>query len=194
MVVDRHTAQHPAPVAARLPRMRLRSGTYPIDDHHPHDRCHHCRLAIVDDQETLGAVYNHAGDDRLPHPGSRRPMHRPDNLFTQLDAAQDQECPRFQLQRRPLSLGGIFAEGYQVTTTLRGVRFRFTAPHLLGGSRWGGHRCARAYHVHPSGAAALGGTPARREALGDPGTAAARGRNPAQGPAPPGATGGGRGA
>jgi hypothetical protein len=117
--------------------MRLRSGTYPIDDHHPHDRCHHCRLAIVDDQETLGGVYNHAGDDRLPHPGSRRPMHRPDNLFTQLDAVRDQECPRFQLQRRPLSLGGIFAEGYQVTTTLREVRFRFTAILCYEGTAYG---------------------------------------------------------
>ena len=40
---------------------------------------------------------------------------------------RDHECPRFPLQRGRLSLGGIFAEGYQVSTTIRGVRFRFTA-------------------------------------------------------------------
>jgi hypothetical protein len=54
-------------------------------------------------------------------------MHRSDDLFAQLDAVRDHECPRFPLQRRRLSLSGILAEGYEVTTTIRGVPFRFTA-------------------------------------------------------------------
>ena len=56
MVVDRHIAQNPAHVAALLQSMKLRSGTYLIDDNHPHYRCHHCRLEIVDDQDNLGDV------------------------------------------------------------------------------------------------------------------------------------------
>jgi len=54
-------------------------------------------------------------------------MYRLDDLFTQLEALREHECPRFPLQRRRLSLGGILAEGYDVTTTIRGVRCRFTA-------------------------------------------------------------------
>ena len=54
-------------------------------------------------------------------------MYRLDDLFVQLDAVRDHEWPRFQLRRRRLSLGGILATGYEVSTTIRGVRFRFTA-------------------------------------------------------------------
>jgi hypothetical protein len=127
MVVDRHIAQNRAHVAALVQGTQRRSGTCRIDDHRPHDRCHHGRLAIVDDQEQQGDVSNHAGDDCLPHQASRRPMHRSDDIFTQLEAVRDHECPRFQLQRRLLSIGGIFAEGCEATTTIRGIRFRFTA-------------------------------------------------------------------
>jgi hypothetical protein len=104
-----------------------RSGTSLIDDHGLHDRCHHCRLDHVDDQAHQGEISNHAGDECLPHQGSQRQMHRPDDRCTQLDACRDHKCPRFPLQHRRLNLGGILTEGYQVTTTIRGVRFRFTA-------------------------------------------------------------------
>jgi hypothetical protein len=54
-------------------------------------------------------------------------MHRLDDLFTHLDAVRDHEWPRFPLQRRRLRLSVILADGYEVTTTIRGIRFRFTA-------------------------------------------------------------------
>jgi hypothetical protein len=137
MAADRHTAQHPAHVPTVLQSLRRRSGTPRIDDHPPHGRCHRCRMAIVEDRDQQDDVSPHARDGRLLHQGGRRPMNRSDNLITQLDAFRDHECPRFRLQRRRLSLGGIFAEGYEVTTTIRGVRFRFTAIVCYEGTTYG---------------------------------------------------------
>ena len=59
-----------------------------------------------------------------------------DNLCMVLDACREHEWPRFPLQRRRLSLGGILAEGYEVTTTIRGIQFRFTAILCYGGTTY----------------------------------------------------------
>jgi hypothetical protein len=59
-----------------------------------------------------------------------------DDLCMVLDACRDHEWPRFPLQRRRLSLGGILAGGYEVTTTIRGIQFRFTAILCYGGTTY----------------------------------------------------------
>lgn len=54
MVLDRHIAQHSARMAELLQSLKLRAGTYRIDDSCSHYRCYHCRREIVDDQDTHG--------------------------------------------------------------------------------------------------------------------------------------------
>jgi hypothetical protein len=58
------------------------------------------------------------------------------DLCMVLDVCRDHEWPSFPLQRRRLSLGGILAGGYEVTTTIRGIQFRFTAILCYGGTTY----------------------------------------------------------